>query len=78
VSVLKATLICRHPSNHLAYPLLAYGTIRWYDYIFGTFALQIICTWLYNGGGASVLSAMIAHLVLESPDCNGQTAVQHC
>jgi hypothetical protein len=53
---------CRHPPNHLAYPLLAYGTIPWYDYLFGIFALQIICTWLYNGAGASVLIAMIAHL----------------
>jgi hypothetical protein len=61
-SVLKATLvvgiirIIRHT------PLLAYGTIPWYDYVFGTFALQIIFTWLYNGAGASVLIAMIAHL----------------
>jgi hypothetical protein len=49
-------------SESSAYPLLAYGTIPWYDYLFGIFALQIICTWLYNGAGASVLIAMIAHL----------------
>jgi hypothetical protein len=43
-------------------PLLAYGAIPWYDFVFGIFALQIIFTWLYNGSGASVLIAMIAHL----------------
>lgn len=43
-------------------PLLVYGTIPWYDYLFGIFALQVIFTWLYNGSGASVLIAMIGHL----------------
>ena len=43
-------------------PLLAYGTILWYDYVFGIFALQIIFTWLYNGAGASGRIVMIAHL----------------
>jgi uncharacterized protein len=61
-SVLKATLIVGILRIIWHTPLLAYGTIPWYDYIFGTFALQIICTWLYNGAGASVLIAMIAHL----------------
>jgi membrane protease YdiL (CAAX protease family) len=42
-------------------PLLAYGTVPWYDFL-GIFALGIIFTWLYNSAGASVLIAMIAHL----------------
>ena len=50
-SVLKATLIVGILRIIWHTPLLAYGTIPWYDYIFGTFALQIICTWLYNGPG---------------------------
>jgi uncharacterized protein len=43
-------------------PLLAYDAVPWYDFLFGIFALQIIFTWLYNGSGASVLIAMVAHL----------------
>jgi uncharacterized protein len=43
-------------------PLVTYGTIPWYDFVFGIFALQIIFTWLYNAAGASVLIAMVAHL----------------
>ncbi|HEU4909797.1 MAG TPA: CPBP family intramembrane glutamic endopeptidase [Propionibacteriaceae bacterium] len=61
-SVLKATLVVGIIRIIWHTPLLAYGTIPWYDYIFGIFALQIIFTWLYNGAGASVLIAMIAHL----------------
>jgi len=61
-SVLKATLVVGIIRIIWHTPLLAYGTIPWTSYIFGTFALQIICTWLYNGAGASVLMAMIAHL----------------
>jgi membrane protease YdiL (CAAX protease family) len=40
-------------------PMLAYGTVPWYDFL-GIFALGIIFTWLYNSAGASVLIAMIA------------------
>jgi hypothetical protein len=61
-SVLKATLAVGIIRIIWHTPLMAYGTIPWSSYIFGTFALQIICTWLYNGAGASVLMAMIAHL----------------
>jgi uncharacterized protein len=61
-SVLKATLIVGIIRMIWHTPLLAYGTIPWYDYVFGIFALQIIFTWLYNGAGASVLIVMIAHL----------------
>ena len=61
-SVLKATLVVGIIRMIWHTPLLAYGTIPWYDYIFGIFALQIIFTWLYNGVGASVLIVMIAHL----------------
>jgi uncharacterized protein len=61
-SALKATLFVGIIRIIWHTPLLAYGTIPWYDYIFGIFALQIIFTWLYNGAGASVLIAMIAHL----------------
>ncbi len=61
-SALKATLVVGIFRILWHTPLLAYGTIPWYDYIFGQFALQIIFTWLYNGAGASVLMAMIAHL----------------
>jgi CAAX protease family protein len=61
-SVLKATLVVGIIRVIWHTPLLAYGAIPWYDFVFGTFALQIIFTWLYNGSGASVLIAMIAHL----------------
>ena len=61
-SVLKATLVVGIIRMIWHTPLLAYGTIPWYDYVFGIFALQIIFTWLYNGAGASVLIVMIAHL----------------
>lgn len=61
-SVLKATLVVGILRVIWHTPLMAYGTILWYDYIFGIFALQIIFTWLYNGSGASVLIAMVAHL----------------
>lgn len=43
-------------------PLLLYGSIAWYDYIFVSFALQFIFTWLYNRTGGSVLIPMICHL----------------
>ena len=61
-SVLKATLVVGIIRVIWHTPLLAYGAIPWYDFVFGIFALQIIFTWLYNGSGASVLIAMIAHL----------------
>jgi hypothetical protein len=61
-SVLKATLVVGIIRVIWHAPLLAYGAIPWYDFVFGIFALQIIFTWLYNGSGASVLIAMIAHL----------------
>jgi hypothetical protein len=61
-SVLKATLIVGILRVIWHTPLLAYGAIPWYDFVFGMFALQIIFAWLYNGSGASVLIAMIAHL----------------
>jgi hypothetical protein len=61
-SALKATVVVGIIRIIWHTPLLAYGTIPWYDYLFGTFALQIIFTWLYNGAGASVLIAMVAHL----------------
>ena len=38
------------------------STIPRYDYLFTTFALQIILTWLYNQANGSVLIAMICHL----------------
>jgi uncharacterized protein len=60
-SVLKATLVVGIFRVIWHTPLLAYGAIPWYDFVFGIFALQIIFTWLYNGSGASVLIAMIAH-----------------
>jgi hypothetical protein len=43
-------------------PLLLYGWIPWYDYLFTTFALQACLTWLYNRTGSSVLLPMICHL----------------
>ncbi len=43
-------------------PLLMYGTIPWYDYLFATFALQIMFTWLYNRTDGSVLLPMVSHL----------------
>jgi hypothetical protein len=43
-------------------PLLLYGTIPWYDYVFYAFALQITLTWLYNRTNGSVLIAMVCHL----------------
>jgi uncharacterized protein len=61
-SALKATLVVGILRVIWHTPLLAYGTIPWYDLVFGIFALQIIFTWLYNGSGASVLMAMVAHL----------------
>jgi hypothetical protein len=42
-------------------PLLLYGHIPWYDYLFYSFALQIIVTWLYNRTNGSVLIVMVAH-----------------
>ena len=61
-SVLKATLIVGIIRVIWHTPLLAYGAIPWYDFVFGIFALQVIFTWLYNSAGGSVLIAMIAHL----------------
>jgi hypothetical protein len=49
--VLKATLAVGIIRIIWHAPLVAYGTIPWYDDIFGIFALQIIFTWLYNGAG---------------------------
>jgi hypothetical protein len=43
-------------------PLLLYGSIPWYDFLFVTFALQFIITWLYNRTTGSVLIPMICHL----------------
>jgi hypothetical protein len=43
-------------------PLLAYGTIPWYDFIFGIAALQVLLTWLYNATGGSLLLPMLCHL----------------
>lgn len=43
-------------------PLVLLGTIPWYDYLFGIFALQVILMWLYNRTGRSVLVPMICHL----------------
>ena len=43
-------------------PLLMYGTIPWYDYLFATFALQIFFTWLYNRTDGSMLIPMVCHL----------------
>jgi hypothetical protein len=43
-------------------PLLMSGAIPWYDYLFYSFALQVILTWLYNRTQGSVLIAMIGHL----------------
>jgi hypothetical protein len=61
-SVLKATLIVGITRVIWHTPLVAYGTIPWYDFVFGIFALQVIFAWLYNSAGGSVLIAMIAHL----------------
>jgi uncharacterized protein len=61
-SVLKATLVVGILRVIWHTPLLAYDAVPWYDFLFGIFALQIIFTWLYNGSGASVLIAMVAHL----------------
>jgi hypothetical protein len=61
-SVLTATLAVGLIRMIWHTPLLVYGTIPWYDYVFGTFALQIICAWLYNGAVGSVLIAMVGHL----------------
>jgi hypothetical protein len=43
-------------------PLVLLGTIPWYDYLLGIFALQIILMWLYNRTGGSVFVPMICHL----------------
>jgi hypothetical protein len=43
-------------------PLVLAGTIPWYDFVFGIFALQIILLWLYNRTGGSLLIPMICHL----------------
>jgi uncharacterized protein len=43
-------------------PLLLYGWIPWYDYLFAPFALQTCLTWLYNRTGGSVLIPMLCHL----------------
>jgi hypothetical protein len=43
-------------------PLLLAGTIPWYDYLFTSFALQFIFTWLYNRTDGSILIPMIGHL----------------
>ena len=43
-------------------PLLIYGTIPWYDFIFYTFALQCLISWLYNRTHGSVLIVMLLHL----------------
>jgi hypothetical protein len=61
-SVLKATLIVGIIRMIWHTPLLAYGTIPWFDYLFRISALRIVFTWLYNGVGASVLIVMVGHL----------------
>jgi hypothetical protein len=43
-------------------PLLIYGAIPWYDFVFYSFATQLMITWLYNRTGGSVLIAMLFHL----------------
>jgi hypothetical protein len=43
-------------------PLVLAGTIPWYDFALGIFALQIILMWLYNRTGGSLLIPMICHL----------------
>jgi uncharacterized protein len=43
-------------------PLVLLGVIPWYDYVFGTFALQVILLWLYDRTGGSVLVPMVGHL----------------
>ncbi|WP_369133303.1 CPBP family intramembrane glutamic endopeptidase [Modestobacter sp. I12A-02662] len=43
-------------------PLLLLGTIPWYDYVFGSLALQVILTWLYDRTGGSVPVPMLGHL----------------
>jgi hypothetical protein len=43
-------------------PLLLAGAIPWFDYVFASFALQIIFMWLYNRTNGSVLIPMICHL----------------
>ncbi len=43
-------------------PLLLFGKIPWYDYVFYSIAFQIILTWIYHRTGGSVLLVMIAHL----------------
>jgi hypothetical protein len=43
-------------------PLLVYGKISWYDYLFYSLALQVILTWLYNRTNGSVLVPMLGHL----------------
>jgi membrane protease YdiL (CAAX protease family) len=43
-------------------PLLMADKIPWYDYVFTSFALQFIFTWLYNRTDSSILIPMIGHL----------------
>ena len=43
-------------------PLLLLGAIPWYDYVFGTFALQVVLSWLYDRTGGCVLLPMVCHL----------------
>jgi hypothetical protein len=43
-------------------PLVLLGAIPWYDYVFGSLALQVILLWLYNRTGGSVLVPMVCHL----------------
>jgi hypothetical protein len=43
-------------------PLLVYGWIPWFDYLFAIFALQTCLTWLYNRTGRSVVIPMLCHL----------------
>lgn len=43
-------------------PLVLSGAIPWYDFVFGTFALQTILLWLYYRTGGSILLPLICHL----------------
>ena len=43
-------------------PLVLLGAIPWYDFVFGTLALQVVLLWLYDRTGGSVLVPMVCHL----------------
>jgi len=43
-------------------PLVLYGHLPWYDFLFYNLALQFVITWLYLGTRGSVLVVMLFHL----------------